>query len=60
MDERTKKRYEMAAHFMEQEYGVHLVAFPSKKDKEEAASDIRLGRAMKAALVLEPVNELPF
>lgn len=59
MDERTKKRYEMAAHFLEQEFGVHLVAFTNKQERDEALDNIRLGLAMKAALVNETVNELP-
>lgn len=60
MDKQKRKLFEMEVRFIEQKYGVHLVSLPSCKDKEEAASDIRLGRAMKAALVNETVNELPF
>lgn len=60
MDENKRRLFEMEVRFIEQKYGVHLVPVPSRKDKLDAVTDIRMGRESKATLIHHPVNELPF
>lgn len=60
MDEQTKKRYDRAIFFLEQEFGLYIISFPNKKERDEATENIRLGLAMKADLIHETLNELPF
>jgi len=59
MDERTKKLFKTELRFLEQKYGVHIKVFKNKKDRDDAVENIRLGLAMKASLLPEPINELP-
>ena len=59
MDDSTKKRYDLAVHFLEKEFGVSIVAFKGKKERDEALDNIRLGRSLKEAVMDCPANGLP-
>lgn len=59
MDERSKKLLKAEIRFLENKYGMHILSFENKDERDEATTNIRLGKAMKASLFPAPVNRLP-
>ena len=60
MDELKRKRFDTAVAVLESEFGMHALFFKDKEERDDAAANIRLGKAMIATLLPEPINELPF